>query len=190
MRYSKTHKEETRRKLMDSSRALVKKGGFGTTGVDTLMSAVGLTAGAFYSHFPSKQALLEAVLEEEIANSIAMLQASPDAPPDQAITNLRMYLSAAHAAHPEAGCVLPALGAEIGRGTGGVRTIVEDGLKRMHDSWDAKLGDGEAAWSVMAQCVGALILARSVKSDKTRNEILEANRNHLERLLTPSEERR
>lgn len=54
MRYSSTHKQETRQKLLDSSRAIAKKGGFDSTGVDALMSAIELTGGAFYSHFRSK----------------------------------------------------------------------------------------------------------------------------------------
>lgn len=183
MRYSKTHKDETRRKLMDSSRSLVKKGGFDTTGVDKLMSSIGLTSGAFYSHFPSKQALLEAVIQEEIDHSVGMLEPSPDVTADKLIKSLRQYLSNAHALHPEAGCVLPALGAEIGRSSPEVRGIVEEGLKRLQGGWADRFGSEEAAWAVVSQCVGALVLARSVKSEKVRTEILEANRAHLAHLI-------
>ncbi len=184
MRYSKTHKEETRRKLLDSSRALVKRGGFDTTGVDSLMSAIGLTSGAFYSHFPSKQALLEAVLQEEIDNSIRMLAAPADGSIDDINRALGLYLSNTHVLHPEAGCVLPSLGAEIGRTPPKVRAIVESGLKELHRNWTAIIGDSDAAWSVISQCVGALILARTVKSEKARTEILQANRRHIARFVT------
>ena len=183
MRYSKTHKEETRRKLIDSSRALVKKGGFEATGVDALMAAIGLTSGAFYSHFPSKQALLEAVIEEEIQASLAMLDAASGQGPEQLTKTLRRYLSTSHALHPECGCVLPALGAELAREGAQVRQVVERGLSSMHANWAAKLHDADAAWAVLSQCVGALVLARSVKSERARTEILEANRRHLELLL-------
>jgi len=47
MRYPTTHKEETRKKLLANARAIAKKGGFGTTGVDELMASIGLTGGAF-----------------------------------------------------------------------------------------------------------------------------------------------
>ncbi|HEX5374516.1 MAG TPA: TetR/AcrR family transcriptional regulator [Aquabacterium sp.] len=184
MRYSKTHKEETRRKLIDSSRALVKKNGFDATGVDTLMSSVGLTAGAFYSHFPSKQALLEEVVREEIQHSVSMLK--PQASDGSLATlgqRTKAYLSVLHAEHPEAGCVLPALGAELGRIPPEVKSIVEDGLKEMHSVWYDELKDENAAWAAIAQCVGAVILARSVKSDATRREILRANRAHIEALV-------
>lgn len=183
MRYSKTHKEETRRKLLDSSRALIKKEGFDATGVDTLMSAIGMTAGAFYSHFPSKDALFESVITEEVANSVAMLQAGSAGTVEQAIKNLKIYLSLTHARHPESGCVMPALGPEISRSSPEVRAIVETGLKTLHSGWSEKFNNDETAWAVLSQCVGALILARSVKTDKTRSEILEANRRYLEKLI-------
>ena len=39
-------------------KSIAKRGGFGTTGVDELMASIGLTGGAFYGHFASKEALL------------------------------------------------------------------------------------------------------------------------------------
>jgi AcrR family transcriptional regulator len=38
------------------------------------MSVIGMTGGAFYSHFPSKQALFQAVIEDEIRNSSGLLR--------------------------------------------------------------------------------------------------------------------
>ncbi|WP_430295863.1 TetR/AcrR family transcriptional regulator [Pseudomonas aeruginosa] len=181
MRYSKSHKEETRRKLLDSSRALVKRGGFASTGVDSLTSAVGLTSGAFYIHFPSKQALLEAMVQEEMDNTVAMLSAPEDGNLEDLTRAVGIYLGTSHAQHPEAGCVLPALGAEISRTPTEVRSIVESGLAKLHCSWAAILGESDAAWSVISQCVGALVIARSVASEETRDEILAANKRHIER---------
>ncbi len=51
MRYPQNRKAETRQKLIEKAGALAKKDGFATTGVDGLMASVGLTGGAFYSHF-------------------------------------------------------------------------------------------------------------------------------------------
>ena len=54
MRYSAKHKAETRQKLIEKAGALAKKDGFATTGVDGLMSTVGLTGGAFIVTFHLK----------------------------------------------------------------------------------------------------------------------------------------
>ncbi len=180
MRYASTHKEETRQKLLDSSRAIAKKGGFGSTGVDALMSAIGLSGGAFYSHFPSKKALFETLIEQEMENSAAMLAGDEDSPENHVAKCLRDYLSNFHAMHPEVGCVLPTLGPEIARAGPEVRATVEQALKRTQKSWSKRVGDPDTAWALIAQCVGALVLARAVESERTRKDILAASRNFLD----------
>lgn len=183
MRYSKTHKEETRRKLLDSSRALVKKGGFDTTGVEALMSSIGLTPGAFYTHFPSKQALLEEVLREEMQYSVSLFSPAEAHDVDALRQRIRAYLSSAHAQHPEVGCALAAMGAELGRTPPTAKAIIENGLQQLHDVAQAELADSNAAWALISQCVGAVILSRAVASDAKRSEILRANRAHIDALL-------
>jgi TetR/AcrR family transcriptional regulator, transcriptional repressor for nem operon len=180
MRYPASHKEETRKKLLASARAIAKKGGFGTTGVDELMASVGLTGGAFYGHFRSKDELFAELVLEEIANSAEMLAGDEDSPPDHVAKRLRSYLSSSHAANPETGCVLPALGPEIARAAPEVRAIVEDGLKKMQKSWSGRIGDPDSAWALIAQCVGALVLARCVETERTRKEILASSRRFID----------
>ena len=180
MRYPSTHKEETRKKLIGSARAIAKRGGFGTTGVDELMASIGLTGGAFYGHFPSKEALFAELVEQEISNSAEMLAGDESSPPDHVAKRLRSYLSSAHALHPETGCVLPTLGAEIARAAPEVRATVEQGLKRLQKSWSARIGDPDAAWALIAQCVGALVLSRAVESERTRKEILASSRRFID----------
>jgi len=180
MRYPSTHKEETRKKLIGSARAIAKRGGFGTTGVDELMASIGLTGGAFYGHFPSKEALFAELVEQEISNSAEMLAVDESSPPDHVAKRLRSYLSSAHALHPETGCVLPTLGPEIARAAPEVRATVEQGLKRLQKSWSARIGDPDAAWALIAQCVGALVLSRAVESERTRKEILASSRRFID----------
>lgn len=178
MRYARTHKQETRNKLVANARAIAKRGGFGQTGVDAMMSGIGLTGGAFYGHFESKEALFGALVAEELENSRAML-AGDEAAPDHVAKCLRSYLSSAHALNPEGGCVLPALGAEIARASPEVRATVEQAIRQIQKNWSARVGDADAAWGVIAQCVGALVLARAVESERTRKEILAASRRFL-----------
>ena len=181
MRYSSTHKEEVREKLVNSSRAIAKRGGFEGTGVDALMGAIGLTGGAFYAHFPSKRALFTAVIDEEVKNSTEMLAGDEDSPSDHVAKRIRSYLSTYHALNPEEGCVLPTLGPEIARAAPEVRDAIERGLKQTQKSWSGRIGDPDAAWALIAQCVGALVLARAVASDSTRKEILASSRRFLDK---------
>src|ERR1700741_1590099 len=134
MRYPKTHKQETRQKLVANARAIAKRGGFGQTGVDAMMSSIGLTGGAFYGHFPTKEALFGALVEEELLNSSRMLAGDDGSSPDHVAKCLRSYLSSSHASNPEDGCVLPTLGAEIARAGPEVRETVERGIRQIQEN--------------------------------------------------------
>lgn len=181
MRYASTHKQEVRDKLLASSRAIAKSGGFEATGVDALMGAIGMTGGAFYSHFPSKQALFEALISEEVDNSADMLAGNEDSPADHVARCLRAYLSSFHVDNPDKGCALTALGPEIARAGPEVRKAVETSLKRTQKNWSDRIGDSDGAWALIAQCVGAVVLARSVESEKTRKELLAASRRFIDK---------
>lgn len=182
MRYSSTHKQETRAKLLDSSSAIAKKGGFDATGIDALMAAIGLTGGAFYSHFKSKDELFEALIEREMSNSTEMLAGDEGTAPDHVAKMLRAYLSTYHALHPESGCALPTLGPEIARSAPPVRAAVERSLKKLQRGWADRFdGNGDKAWALIAQCVGAIVLARAVESERTRQEILASSRRFVEK---------
>ncbi len=184
MRYASHHKQETREKLLASSRAIAKKHGFDKTGVDALMGSVGLSGGAFYSHFGSKDELFAALIEREMQNSSEMLAGTADSPPDHVAKCLRRYLSSAHALNPETGCVMPTLGPEIARAAPQVRAAVERSLKQLQRSWSDRLGQNDdAAWAVMAQCIGAIVMARAVESEKIRREILASTRRSIHTTL-------
>ena len=56
------------------------------------------------------------------------------------------------------------------------RATVEQGRKQLQKSWAGRIGDPDAAWALIAQCVGALVLARCVESERTRKDILASSR--------------
>lgn len=180
MRYPVSHKEETRKKLLASARAIAKRGGFGTMGVDELMASIGLTGGAFYGHFRSKEDLFAELVLQEVVNSTEMLAGDENSPPDHVAQLLRSYLSSYHATHPETGCVLPTLGPEIARADPEVKATAELGLKQLQKSWASRIGNPDAAWALIAQCVGALVLARCVESERTRKDILSSSRRFID----------
>ena len=64
MRYEKGHKETTRRRIIETAAARFRKDGIEGVGLADLMAEAGLTHGGFYSHFSSKEALVQAAMEE------------------------------------------------------------------------------------------------------------------------------
>ena len=188
MRRRRNRKQETRDVLLRSSSSIAKKSGFETSGVDRFMGAIGMAGGTFYSHFESKDALFAVLVERELMNSWEMLAVRADSSGADFDERVRAYLGTTHALHPEDGCVLTSLASEIARAGPAIRTTAEHGLSKLQRDWRARLGgDGESAWTLLAQCVGAVTLARVVESEAIRSEILISNLRSVVRALDASE---
>ncbi|MES2813285.1 MAG: TetR/AcrR family transcriptional regulator [Pseudomonadota bacterium] len=68
---------EARARLIDAARSLVRQRGFAATSVDDLCAAAGVTKGAFFHHFASKEALGVALVEDWTVTTGAMFAAHP-----------------------------------------------------------------------------------------------------------------
>lgn len=187
MRYSTTHKEQTRQKLVESSGAIAKQGGFSATGVAGLMKAIGLTGGAFYNHFPSKDDLFTEVVRHELSNSQIGLCTRHGALSREKLERcLDQYLNMAHLRNPEHGCAIPALGAEVARAAQPVREEAEHWLRALQEVWAQTLDDPQLAWALLCQCVGALVVARMLAHETSQEEVLQASRGFLAKALHPA----
>lgn len=176
MRYPPGHRQQTRQRLLDRAAVLMKKNGYAATGVDALMQAAGLTGGALYAHFDSKQALLRAVVIQELAHSLVRLQGDAGLPAAQALNQvLDDYLSPAHVQDLAQGCILPALAAELGRAEAAVQQRVAAAHAQFLQHWQARLGYPlPPAW--LATCVGAVLMARCLPEGEAQTAVLASAR--------------
>jgi AcrR family transcriptional regulator len=181
MRYSASHKLETKEKLLQSSAVSAKKSGFSTVGVDGLMKAIGLSGGAFYSHFSSKDELFASIVERELGQSLARLGADQDREKLQRC--LKLYLSMSHVEHPESGCALPALGAEIARSDLAIRQQAEHWICRLQESWAEILQSDSLAWAILSQCIGALVVARMLVTPQLQQNVLKSSYDEIGRQI-------
>src|SRR5881397_2926842 len=103
MRYGKDQKEATRRRILDAAGRRFKQDGIDGAGVATLMSDAGLTNGAFYAHFTSKEDLVANVLADQLRAQHESLDSEPS---DRAGLEafVRSYLSPEHRDHAAEGC--------------------------------------------------------------------------------------
>ena len=175
MRYSASHKQETRERLLESSAVSAKKEGFSTVGVDGLMKAIGLSGGAFYSHFSSKDELFSSIVERELSQSLERLSGDGEQNRARLERCLKHYLSMAHVEQPETGCALPALGAEIARSDIAVRKQAEQWICRLQECWARTLGSDSLAWAILSQCIGALVVARMLVNPRIQRKVLESS---------------
>lgn len=175
VRYSSEHKQQTRQALLESSASLAKHNGFSTVGVDGLMKAIGLTGGAFYSHFPSKDDLFCAIIERELENSLRLLGCGETSSKEKLKKCLGHYLNMAHVMNPADGCAIPALGAEIARADEHVRSRAEHWLCELHRVWGQILESDTLAWAAISQSIGALVVARMLSTPGVQASVIQAS---------------
>ena len=72
-------REQTRRELLRESRRLFATQGYGATGLSQIVESAGVTKGALYHHFDSKDGLFRAVLEEVQQHVASIVVTSADA---------------------------------------------------------------------------------------------------------------
>jgi TetR/AcrR family transcriptional repressor of nem operon len=68
---------EARARLLEAARSLVRHRGFAATSVDELCAAAGVTKGAFFHHFPSKEALGVALIDDWTDSTAALFASHP-----------------------------------------------------------------------------------------------------------------
>ncbi|SDU98497.1 TetR/AcrR family transcriptional regulator [Pseudomonas mucidolens] len=183
MRYSVSHKQQTREKLLQSSAALAKKEGFANVGVDGLMKAIGLSGGAFYSHFSSKDELFGSIVERELSQSLERLGAGDAQSRERLDRCLKFYLSMPHVEQAESGCALPSMGAEIARSDVAVREHAQTWICRLHANWARTLESESLAWAILSQCVGALVVARMMVDPHVQSQVLSSSYQELSRRI-------
>ena len=121
MRYAEGHKQAVRERILRAAAAELRRRGLSGIGIPALMQQAGLTHGAFYSHFQSRDALVA----EAIRAAAAASAEGPLAEERSLEQSLAFYLSPEHVAHPEQGCVIAALGGEGARQPAPVRSTVQ-----------------------------------------------------------------
>lgn len=180
MRYSQNHKAQTHKRIIKEASARFRRDGIGATGLQPLMKALGLTHGGFYSHFKSKDELVEKALQaagEQIDIICADLFAQ-DRPLEAFID---AYLSEWHQTSPHEGCPLPTMSSELGlRGQQSPTTdvVLNARLEQVQDT----LEDEDAADQsivIMSTLIGALLLSRSVENPVLAQRILDVTRAYL-----------
>ena len=176
MRYPSEYKEQARAKLVDASGRHAKQHGFISSGMADLAAAAGVTTGSLYKHFSGKSDLFVSMIKAELKRTSDMYGAVDAADPTQVSRALGGYLSLSHVQHPDMGCPLPSLTPEIGRASNEIKVAFEEGVLAIHSNVKAITGDANIAWAVMAQNVGAVMIARAMESESLQKELLKAVR--------------
>ncbi|MFP2925702.1 TetR/AcrR family transcriptional regulator [Pyxidicoccus sp. 3LG] len=164
-----TKKERTHERIVRSAARAIRRDGYHGVSVADIMKEAGLTHGGFYAHFPSRDALLVEALACAASDSVKSLEdAASRGPGGQGLKGVvDAYLSDAHAASPEQGCTLAALGSETPRQAPEVRAAAAQQVQRMIELLERQLPEDEPrrreeAMAMASTLVGALLISRVI----------------------------
>lgn len=175
-------KEASHERIVDAAARAIRRSGYDGTGVADIMKEAGLTHGAFYAHFASREAMLAEAADRAGAEAVAAAASVVAAvPPEQSLRSLiSVYLSKKHLDAIETGCPVTALGSEMPRQSPEVRRAATRHIKEMIDLVARQLPDWgqpsahERALVTVATMIGTLMLARAVDEPALSDALCDA----------------
>ena len=178
-RYEKGHKDETRQRILDVAARQFRERGVSAAGLAGIMTEAGLTNGAFYVHFESKEDLIRTVLDDALARREQTWRKLEDEEGGLAMM-IGDYLSPRHRDDPGGGCPTAAMVAEVAREPAATRSTFTGRVAAIVARIAAKLKGSSAqqresdALAIYALMVGALQLARAVNDKRLSDRILQS----------------
>jgi TetR/AcrR family transcriptional regulator, transcriptional repressor for nem operon len=176
---SKAAKEATHERILDIAAARIRSDGLEGLAVADLMREAGLTHGGFYRHFDSQEQLVAEAAQRALTQGSERTVAAGHLGGRRGYANLvDAYLSALHRDHPESGCGIAGIAADVARTDGPARAsytrqvreclgIVADLLEDL----DQDQTEREAALTVSA-LVGAITITRALGDSDLSRQLL------------------
>lgn len=182
MRKSKSETEETRKRIVEMGAAEFRQHGLVTSGIADLMAAAGLTHGAFYRHFESKEQLVAEATAAALDTLLDTLSNAAGGKEGRKGLKAALagYVCAEHRDNPRAGCPLAALGSELARSDKRVRDVATTGFSRMveivatHFDRARPAEARKRAMATVAAMIGAVTMSRVLTDKKLSDLLLQA----------------
>ena len=175
-------KERSRERILDAAARRVREEGLDGAAIVPVMREAGLTHGAFYSHFTTKEDLAVAAF----AHAITTGRPHWIKPMGRARWGSRLkalaqrYLTAAHRDNLATSCAFSALSSDAAHGSSRIRAAYERELRTslaaICGGFDVEGRRLDDAIALMTICVGGLSLARAVDDKDFSARILRVAR--------------
>lgn len=185
MPYSKKHKEITRKKILDSAITLFSTKGFDQVSIDDLMKDAGLTRGAFYAHFESKQAVYAKAIIAGAKKSRITHPKPKELTEEEWMKNLLFgYLSVDHITQKISPCPLAFLVTDIANNEDEVKATYTKMYKILNKTIEAQLDKNpnclkpskEEIFATTAMMIGGVAISRALNDDITTEKLLNSCR--------------
>jgi len=170
--------EDTRDRILHAAGRGFRSHGYNGIGVNTLAKDAGVTSGAFYGYFRSKEDAFIAAVTDGLAEYRTNIKAfQTNYRDDWAVALADYYVSRQHRQDLACGCALPTLSPEVVRADRRVRTAYQSELVKLNETVAAGLSIGTAtdnqnnAWVILSLLAGGLTLARAVWDETLAEQI-------------------
>jgi TetR/AcrR family transcriptional repressor of nem operon len=184
MRVTRQTQRAHRAAILEQAGRMFRRDGLSGVNVAEITAAAGLTHGAFYGHFPSKDALAAESCRESLVAAAQKWRDRADrarARGDDPLTTLiGQYLTERHRDAPEEGCALPSLGGELVRNKPELRAALDAGVTALAEVLEDEIAlatpgrdradCARAALAMLAAMCGGLLLARALANDPDRSQ--------------------
>lgn len=173
MKISKEQVAENRKLILDAAARMFRERGFEGMTVADVMKAAGLTHGAFYGHFTSKDDLLA----QAFAHTLAPYS-GPDAPAIDFTAFADGYLSNKHRDNPGIGCLFSTLAQEATRASDAARTTMTESARSQIENFsqsmagETEIDRRQAAVGNWAAMIGAVTLSRVLNDPALSDQVL------------------
>jgi TetR/AcrR family transcriptional regulator, transcriptional repressor for nem operon len=181
MRVSRMQAAENRETVINVASRLFRERGFDGIGLKDLMKGAGLTQGAFYKQFESKEDLAVEASRRALESASGRWSDAAAANPDDPLgAVIGFYLSGDHREEKTDGCPIVALGSDAARQGTDVKASFEAGIRQHLEilAGFIRKADGEQstakAMAILSTMVGAQTLARVVNDPHLAQAILDA----------------
>ena len=183
MPYPKGHRNEVKKKIVQSARRLFNRHGFDSVSLKQIMAGAGLTHGGFYSYFESKSELYVQVLAcfftdpewkscwEGVEVDLASSEVGPQV--------VRAYLSRQHFEDVENSCPMTALPTDVARSSANTKRAFETVFQAMVSVLERSMAAQsparrDPAQAIAALCVGGMVVARAMADRAYADELRDA----------------
>lgn len=186
MRVSRVQAAENRQTVINVAARLFREHGFDGIGLKDLMEGAGLTQGAFYKQFASKEDLIKQASKRALESAAQRWTDGAGADPSDPLAALiKFYLSDGHREDRMDGCPIVALGSDAARQGVDVKASFEAGIKAHLGVLEALIAasgrekpDGRAM-VVLSTMIGALTLSRLLNDPDLARSLLDSAAEHV-----------
>ncbi|MEU8589436.1 ScbR family autoregulator-binding transcription factor [Streptomyces sp. NPDC048664] len=173
----------TRRAILDAAASVFDERGYEAATIGEVLARAGVTKGALYFHFPSKQALAEGVLSEQFAD----VRLSPRASKLQELVDMGLALAHRMCHDPlVSASARLSLGQEMGElfGTRGITGWIETTEQVLREAKEQgellpHVEPGESAWIMSAAWTGVQVYSQTLSGRRDLAERVASLFEHL-----------